>query len=381
MIGRVIKYIVFLLIAGVVGFIFYKKVYIPKTTYQTLTSTRGDLSVEVYGVGNVGANHIYKITSKIGGKILDINTDEGRWVKKGELLVTFDTVDMPQILEEAKISVDKAKSELVASQKEIKSLLPKKDLAQVTYNRYLKLFKKAFISKAEFDKVNSDLEIINAQIDASKAHITSAKMEIDRAKKSVEAIKEKLKLYKLYSPIDGYVIARHAEIAQSVNPSQTILEIVDPKTVWVKTYIDERISGNVKPSQIAYIKLRSKPKEELKGKVARVVAQSDLVTQEREVDVVFDKLPIPFYINEQAEVKIESQYFKDVVKIPSEALSYYNEKKGVWINQSNKAHFVPLKIVARGSKEIAVEGIEDGSTILIETPKNKPLKEGTSLHQ
>ena len=378
--NKILKYLVFILIIGAVGFIFYKKVYIPKTTYKTVISTKGDLNVEVYGVGNVGANHIYKINSQIGSKILTINTDEGKWVKKGELLVTFDTVDMPKILEEAKIAVDKAKSELTASQKELSSLLTQKNLSQITYNRYLKLRKQSFVWKAEFDKVKTDLSVINSQIDVSKAHINSAKIEVIKAFKNVEAIEEKLKLYKIYSPIDGYVIARHAEVAQTVNPSQGILDIVDPDSVWIKTYIDERISGTIKVNQKATIKLRSYPHKEFNGTVVKIVAQSDLVTQEREIDVKFDKLPIPFYINEQAEVKINSQTFKNVVKIPIEALTYYNKESGVWVKNLNKAHFIPLEIIARGATQLAVKGIKDGETILIETAKNKPLKEGASLH-
>ncbi len=375
----IIKYLLFIIFILGVGTLFYKKVYIPKSTYTTVTSLKGDLDVKVYGIGNVGANHIYKINSQIGGKILSITTDEGKWVKKGELLVTFDTVDLPKLLDEAKISIDKAKSELIASKKELDTLLSQKELSFITYKRYKKLRKQAFVSKAEFDKVKTDLDVINSQINVTKAHINSAKIEILRTVKGKEAIEEKLKLYKIYSPIDGYVIARYAEVEQSLAPSQTILEIVDPNSVWVKTFIDERVSGMVKIGQKAQIKLRSS-KKEFNGEVIRIVAQSDLVTQEREIDVSFNKLPIPFYINEQAEVSIFSKHYTGVIKIPAKALNYYNEQKGVWIKKDNKAHFIPIDIIARSSNEVAVSNVKEGETLLIETSKNRPLKEGSSVN-
>jgi len=375
----VIKYLLILLLLAVGGFAFYTKVYIPKTTYATLKAQKGDLDVEVYGIGNVGANHIYKITSQVGGKVLSIATDEGKWVKKGEVLVTIDTVDIPQLLDGAKIAVKKAKAELLASKEEKDRLLAQQSLAQVTYNRYYKLKQQAYISNAEFDKVKTDLESIKAQVASSQAHIEAAKMEISRAIKSVEALEEKLQRYQIYAPADGYVIARRVEVAQSVQPAQTILEIVDPSSVWVKTYIDEKISGRVNVGQKATIKLRSSS-EALGGTVARIVSQSDAVTQEREVDVAFDKLPIPFYINEQAEVSIAAQHYSDVVKVPAKALVYYNEKRGVWVNEGGKAHFVPVKIIARGAKEVAIAGIEAGEELLIASEKNKPLKEGSSVH-
>jgi hypothetical protein len=69
-----------------------------------------------------------------------------------------------------------------------------------------------------------------------------------------------------------------------------------------------------------------------------------------------------------------------VVKVPASALSYYKEKTGIWVEEVGKAHFVALKILARGHKEVAVSGLEEGRTILIESAKNKPLKEGSSVH-
>jgi len=374
------KYLLIALVVAGLGTLFYKKVYIPKTTYETVTATKGDLSVEVFGIGNVGANHIYTITSQTGGKILSLHTDEGEWVKKGDLLVTIDPIDIPQLLEEAKISVSKSDSELNATRKELESLFAQKALAQITYRRYAKLKAQSFASKAEYDKAKADLDVIDAQIAATKAHIASAQMETQRAQKAVEALEQKLARYTIYAPADGYVISRSAEVAQSVLPSQPIFQIVDPASVWVKTYIDEKRSGSVKVGQHATIQLRSQYEKRFEGTVARIVAQSDPVTKEREVDVRFNKLPLPFYMNEQAEVSIASKRYTGVVKIPSKALSFYEQKSGVWVERDGKAHFIPLSIIARGHTEVAVKGLEEGERILVETPKNKPLKEGASVH-
>jgi len=362
------------------GALFYNKVYIPKTTYERITPTVGEMKTEVFGIGNVGAKHLYSITAQTGGRILAIHTDEGEWVKKGDLLIQIDSVDIPQLLEESKIAAKKAESEYIATEKEMQSLIAQKHLAEITYRRYLKLKERSFASKAEFDKAKADLDVITAQIAATKAHITSAGMEVDRAKKSIAGLEEKLSRYKIYAPIDGYVIARKAEVAQSVLPSQVILQIVSPEDIWVKAYIDEKLSGSIKVGQHADIKLRSQYERIFKGYVKRIVAESDPVTQEREVDVAFNKVPIPFYINEQAEVTISSKTYKGVVKIPAKALTYYQEKPGVWTSQNGRAHFIPVKILTRDHNEVAVEGIDKDTEILIESPDKKPIKEGSRVH-
>ncbi|WP_295421827.1 efflux RND transporter periplasmic adaptor subunit [Sulfurovum sp.] len=377
---KIFKYLILALLLLALGMVFYNKVYIPKTTYDTVKPTVGDLNVEIFGIGNVGAEHIYNITAQTGGKILSLLTDEGEWVKKGDLLLTIDSVDLPQILEESKIAVDKARSEYLATQKELESLFAQEKLAQITYARFEKLKKESFASKAEYDKAKADLDVIDAQIAATQAHIASAKMEINRAQKAVDALLEKLSRYKVYAPVDGYVISRSVEVTQNVLTSQSIFQIVDPKSVWVKAYIDEKISGSVKVGQKANIQLRSQYEKRFSGTVKRIVAQSDAVTQEREVDVSFDKVPIPFYINEQAEVSIVSKTYKDVVKIDPKSLSYYKERSGVWTEKDGKAHFIPLKIIARGHKEVAVSGLDKETIILLEAPNKKPLREGARIH-
>lgn len=377
--NKIVKYSIIAAVICIAAFIFYNKVFIPKSSYKTLSPTVGSLNVEVFGIGNVGAKNIYVINAQMGGKIVSILTDEGMWVKKGDLLITMDSVDIPELLDSAKISVEKSNSELEASQRELKSLQAQKDLALVTYTRFAKLKKQSFVSQSEYDKAKADLDAISAQLDSANARINTGKIEITRAIKGVESLQVKLSRYKIYAPVDGYVVSRDAEVAQSMTPSQSILQIVDPKTVWIKAYIDEKISGNVTVGQKANITLRSQNDKIFSGYVKRIVAQSDAVTQEREVNIAFDTLPNPFYINEQAEVNIATKHFKNIVKIPSTAVLYQGENVGVWVNENGKAHFQSLEIIARGEKELGVTGVDKDAKILIATPKNKALKEGMSV--
>jgi multidrug efflux pump subunit AcrA (membrane-fusion protein) len=172
---RFVKYGLIILVIAAGSALFYKKVYIPKTTYETVTPKVGDMYTEVFGVGNVGANNIYAIMAQTGGKILQILTDKGQWVKKDDLLVSIDPVDLPKQLEEAKISVKKATLELKASKEELQRLKAQKALALVTFRRYERLQKQAFASKAEYDKTKADLDVIEAQIKATSARIDAAK--------------------------------------------------------------------------------------------------------------------------------------------------------------------------------------------------------------
>ncbi len=375
-----VKYIIAIVLVLLAGTVLYNKVFIPKHTFKTVHPTKGDLNKNVFGIGEVGAKNIYAITAQTGGKIMQITTDEGKWVKKGDLLVVIDSVDLPKLIEEAKMSVYKAKSELQATQEELDSLKAQKRLAQLTYTRYKKLKEKAFVSQSEYDKAKSDFDTIRASIKATQAHINSSKTEVIRLQKALEALHVKLSRYKIYAPVDGYVIAKEAEVAQNVLPTQPILKIVDPKTVWIKAYIDEKISGDVKVGQSAVITLRSQSNKKLNGYVSRIVAQSDAVTQEREVDVAFEKVPMPFYMNEQAEVLITTKQFKNVLKIPADLIVYKEKKAGVWVKEKEHAHFLHVKVVAITDKEAAVENLDKNTELLVPDKNKKSLSEGMRIY-
>ena len=374
------KYIIIVLIILLVGIAFYNKIYISKRSYQKIKPVLQNLTIQTFGIGQVGAKEIYTITSLTSSKIKALYTDVGKWVKKGELLVEMDAVDLPNRLEEAKISEKKAKLEVEATKKELNSLQAKKDLAQITFKRYKKLKDKSFASQAEYDRAKSDLDSINAQIEATKAHINSAIEEVKRAKENVKALEVKLSRYKIYAPTDGYVISKDKEVAQSVLPTQSIFKVVNPKDVWVRAYIDERISGDIKVGQIATITLRSQKGKKFEGIVKRILPQSDAITEEREVDVGFVKVPIPFFINEQAEVLINSKELKNVLTIPTKALVYKDDKSGVWIKKDSHAKFKKVTILGITNNTVAVKNLDKDTIILIPTKDKKPLKEGLRVY-
>lgn len=377
-----IKYIIIVLLAIVGGFLFYKNVYIVKTTYKTLSPKVANLDIKVFGIGNVSAKDIYSITAQTGGKIISILTDEGQWVKKGDLLITIDPVDMPELVQEMLISVEKTKSELKALIKESESLNAQKELALITYTRYENLLKQSFVSKSEFDKAKTDLNALTAQLEATLVRIESSKIEVQRTQKNADSLKTKLSRFQIYAPVDGYVISKSAEVAQNVASSTTILKIVDPKTLWIRAYIDEKISGDIKVGQKAEITLRSQSNKLFTGSVKRIVAQSDAVTQEREINVAFDKLPIPFYINEQARVTINAKTISKAITVPLNTLKIENGKEGVWTLIDNKAYFKELNIQAKGDNEAAItSGIKAEDIIIIPNSSKKALSEGMRIHQ
>ena len=375
-----IKYLLSVVLVLGLATLFYNKVYIPKTTFKTLSPTRGNLNVTVQGIGNVGAKESYAITAQTGGKIIALHTDIGQWVKKGDLLVEMDGVDLPAQLAITKANLNKANADINAAMSDLMSQKAQKKLLQITYDRYAKLQKQKFASQSEYDKAKADLESIDAAIRASEAHINAAKAAAVVASKNIDALKVKIDRLKIYAPVDGYVTARNAQVAQNVLPTIAIFTIVDSKTLWVVAKIDERVSHSIKLGQSVKIHLRSQGEKVYEGVVARINPVSDGVTLEREIDIAFKEIPKPFNINEQAQVQIAVEEYKDIVKIPAKLLVQNSGKIGVWIAKDAHAHFVECEIIAKNAQEVGVKNFPLSAKIILPNSHKKPLKEGMSIH-
>ncbi len=377
----VIKYLVALVVIAILAIAVYFKVYVPKHTFKIIQPTSGRLQVSVKGIGNVDALSIYPITAQTGGEILKILTDEGKWVKKGELLVVMDGVDLPRQLEIAKANFSKAGYEVQALRSELKNQKAQRALLQATYNRYEKLNKQGFITQAEYDKALTDLQGIQAMIAATTSRINSAQSAVVVASKNIEVIQEKIARLKVYAPVAGYVIAKEAEVAQYVQPSTPILQIVDPKTLWVEVRIDERISAQVKPLQKATIILRSQPGKHYQGVVKRIDAMTDAVTLERKFYVAFETIPTPFFINEQAQVIIDVKQYENVTKIPFAVVVQKEGRTGIWVVQGEHAHFTAIDKIAKNETEMAIEKVDKNSLIIVPDRRKKSLSEGMRVYQ
>ena len=369
------KSIITIALIAIIGAVFYTKVYIPKSTYKTITPTQGDLKIKVFGIGNVDAKTIYNINSEVSGRVIKINTDINKFVKKNQVVAIIDDSDIRVKLQEANLSLQKAKLNLSSLQKSLKSLQAKKDFLQKTYYRNKALVKKGFIPKSDFDKSKSDYLDIIAQIKSFDEKILLAKEDIKLAKKNIDSLKITLSKYKIISPIDGYVISKNISLLQNIAPNQLLFEVVNPKDVWAKIYVDEKVSGDIKVGQKAVVKLYSNSKY-YPAKVVRIMPKVDLVTNEKEVNLVFD-VPKPFFIGAQLDAKILTKTYKDVYKIPLNVVVFYNKKQGVWIKQNNKAHFLPLNMKIKNDKFVKIDN--PSLEIIVPDPKKKPLKEGTKV--
>ncbi len=373
------KYLIYIAIITILGFGFYNKVYVPKHTFQTTKATMGNMSLKVNGVGNVGAKEIYKVGSIYGGKVFSFKVNEGDFIKKGTLLAKIDSVDLSDKIDELDASIKKLQSDIKALNIDKQSAITSYNYQEEIYKKNQRLFKKGAISELDFKKYKTNRDVSKFQVSSISSKIDSLYAQITQIKASSNGLKQRLSRYTILAPIDGYITKKLISNFAIINPNQTLVEIVNHMDVWIETHIDTRISGDVKLGDIAVIKLRSSDIE-YKGRVTNIKPINNSVTNEREIDISFENLPIPFYLQEQAIIDIKIKELKDILKVPSSALTVYKENSGVWIVKDDTINFKPLKILAYDNQGAATKDLSTSDILVIPDPKKKTLKNGMKIY-
>jgi HlyD family secretion protein len=374
------KYLIIatLLVGG--GALFYNKVYKPKHTFITQEAMQGSIDIEVSGIGNVGSKNIYKIGSVFGGKVLDFDVDEGAFIKKGRVIAHIDSIDLEAKIAELDATLKKIQSDTKSLDVDKKSAKVYAEYQKDIYQKNKNLFAKKAISELDLKKFLTNYETSKLKELSLASKINSLHAQKKQTEQNRKGLQERLERYTIVAPIDGYVMKKYVTNYTIINPNQPLIELVSPKDVWVEAHIDTRKSGAVEIGDSVDIQLRSS-ETIYKGKVAMINPINNAVTNEREVDVSFDMLPLPFYLEEQASVEIQTDRLNNVVKISSKALSFYNKREGVWVVQADDTiHFKVLEVIAKDGESIAVKGLEGDEKIAIEDPKKKGFKEGMKIY-
>jgi RND family efflux transporter MFP subunit len=348
-----------LLTVGVAGYWrFGRAVDVPMVTAEP-----GAIAARVVGPGTVQARIPVTLSARVNATVTQVHADVGDTVRQGQLLVTLDDRDlsarrgvvggqqeaMSRNTEAARANVTKAQADL--------------ELARSKLRRDAELLAQGFVSQAVVDASNAALGGAVAGVDAAQAALAARGADARSLSQEARYADAVLSYTRIVATMDGVVIQRLAEAGNTVVPGTPLLKIVDPKSLWVATRVDESVVSRVQPGQVARIRLRSG--EMLPGKVARIAKQSDAATRELDVHVAFDAVPQRFAIDQEAQVEIAVGEDQGVL-VPLAALTRDKAgRQGVLLVDDGRTHFEPVETAGADDRQALVrKGLAGGETVV-----------------
>jgi HlyD family secretion protein len=318
----------------------------------TILVERGRIVKEVFGTGTLESKVVINVSSKIVGKVVAVNVDEGDSVSEGQCLAQLESSDFANAVRVSVMQREQAQAQL--------------EKAIVDSTRQQALFAKQLASQADIDLTNTAYRVALANVNAAEA--------------SIEVAKAKLADTRIISPLSGLVITRNLELGSTIVPGAAILRISGSRP-WVVTQVDERETGGLRLGQHARITFEANPGKEYSGNVVRLSPEVDRVTEEREVDVGLDSLPQEVFLGARANVFIETNRKPDVLKIPLAAIVVQDGKSGVYVVEKGKAHWKSVQFGLKGRDTFEVlDGLKPDEPIIQLTLQNRALiSDGTRV--
>ncbi|WP_010586793.1 secretion protein HlyD [Schlesneria paludicola] len=266
-------------------------------------------------MGNIDVRQV-NLAFKVEGRIETLAVDEGDAVKAHDVLATLDKRyfnDELRILRArrdnqaanvAKLEHGSRPEEIAQARAQTEDREAAVTKAKEDYHRAESLVSKGGVSRQEFDRYQSALDSAEAQLKAAKesqrlVEIGPRQEDIDMAKaflaeQDAMIIQSERRLADadLIAPNDGTILTRARERGAILQPGETVLALTLTSPVWVRTYVNERDLGLIKPEMPAQVITDSAPDHPYTGKIGFISPTAEFTpksveTRERRTDLVY----------------------------------------------------------------------------------------------
>lgn len=323
--------------------------------------------VRVYGLGTVEARVVSKIGFEVGAALTDLLVDTNEIVTRGQVLARLHPAEQEARVARAEAGVVAAQAAIhkaEASVERARAVLAQRMAANA---RQQELATRSAVAVTSAEEAQRDVEVAAADLTVTQSEVAVVTAQAADARAALLYEQTLLDHHVLAAPFDAVIVDRLVEAGTVVRAGDVIFTLMDPKTVWVQSYIDEGRAGEIALGQIAEIRLRSLPHAVFTGAVAHIGIESDRVNEERRVWITCADCPTQVFLGEQAEVRITITTLGQALLVPEIAVEGFDGHQGrVWVVQDGHLAQVPL-IFGHRTEDARVEvvsGLPEGAQIV-----------------
>lgn len=228
---------------------------------------------EIYDAsGSFEATEII-VSSEVGGKILEMNIEEGDSVEGGAALGQIDTVQLWLKKRQILATVRALEARRPELRKQIAAIEEQISVQTREKERIERLLKAGAATGKQLDDINASISILTKQLDAQRSSLanTSGGLTEDASALMIQAdqLDDQLKRSRITSPITGTILTKYAEAGEVTGAGKPLFKIADMDRMILKAYITSDILTQVKQGQSVkvYADFGEEGSREYEGKI------------------------------------------------------------------------------------------------------------------
>ena len=332
--------------------------------------------------------------------------ENGRPIRRGEVVVRFDESAQEDMLIERETEVRQVDSEIkqAEAQHAITDERNEMMIMQSTYNlerAELEASKQEILAEIEAEKAKIDVTIAKGELTKSETNSKASDMsqaaDIERLMERKDKAERDLDLSKTYlgsmvlrAPSDGIVHILPNNRAQgsfgtarppfqegdTVWTGATIAEIPDLSSLRVEFRVDEVDRGRVMEGNETRIRVDAVPDATLSGTVSWLSPIATLVFNRLPPEKNFPAFSSIVDIDDRLRpgmsttVEVVVQRISDVLVIPAKASTQIDGRPTVFVKDGTGFRRATIQVSATNGTDIVVEsGLEEGDVIALENPE------------
>ncbi|MBP9946432.1 MAG: efflux RND transporter periplasmic adaptor subunit [Vicinamibacteria bacterium] len=363
---------VLLLLLGVFAFVALRSGPLAPVPVTLITVESRAVAPAVFGIGNVEARYTHKIGPTFAGRLRRVEVEQGDRVKAGQLLGEMDPVDLDDRIGAQDAALRRAEAGIAAEQAQVQESTARKTFAETQAARYDTLGTAQVASAESIDGKRQEAQIARAALSAVRANLEASRQERERVRAERDGLVRQRANLRLLAPTDGLVSRREADPGTTVVAGQTVIEVVEPGSIWIHVRFDQQRALGLRAQLSARIVLRSQPGEPLAGRVSRVESHADSVTEETLAKVEFVQIPrmLP-PLGELAEVTVALAEQKPMPVVPNASVQRVDGRLGVWVVEDDNLRFAPITTGAADldGRVQVLEGLSVGERVVVYSQK------------
>ncbi len=272
--------------------------------------------------GSIEANEQVDIRSEISGIVEAINFEEGKSVKKGQILFRVNDLELRAQLAQIKTAQGLSSE----NERRAKLLLEKEAISQEEYD----------IASADFRSAQSRTQLIQAQL----------------AKATVRA------------PFDGKIGLRYISKGTYVTPATPIATLVNDSQVKITFSVPEKYASQIIIGD-TFSFTTSNNDGKYSAKIYAKEPEIDVATRTLKIRGLSENKDGKLLTGSFASITLPLQIVSDALLVPTEVLIPIQNGKKMFVVKDGKAKEVIVQTGSRTAKEILItDGLTAGDTIL-----------------